>query len=1251
MSLFPAYASSVDSKNEDDKSPNDISWLTNKSCPPEVGQQHPSPSVAKGNETKEEPPSQVKENLVTKKNKADKHKRNSHGKKKKKRKKTRDYSPESNASPSRSASPFRGRSRSKSRRRSRSTSRSCSTSRTRKKHSRVRHRSRSRSRDSSYSRRKRYRSRTRSRSLEISYKRSSSSSSKSLKRSSCRTESLNKFSKKSDSPSSYKTSSEILVAGSKSVFLRDLHGMVKPEEAFTLDTSGDQNNLAFSVTHYSQLAKYNGIGKVPLGHTFTSHGSGSSKNIKRYFKRSVQKALLLDTSVIVSLPKTCPVEKPLSNEMYISLELSYIEVSDMKSERNSEKVSDSVSDTFVNEDDNVDNEKGDSLEYKFWQDKSKVYNQRLGKEPGNITLWIEFVRFQDKSFRYLFKTDDDKENAQKRKKVSLKALAERKISILDSAIKKNPRSLELQYERLVIGQDLWDDKKLKQEWGTLLFNFPNKINVWHQYLAFMETHFTSYNLSNVVNAFSKCTEKLLQIKNGTFITHSPPSDIGMSLVDITLQLAYVWKQAGYVERSVALFQALVELNLFPPSHVVGRSISLEDTLALFEPFWDSRAPRFGEEKALGWAVSMENRQPMEYPEIILGGMHDEEDAILARGGSTSDLWLSLESFRERQHWLPWEQDPEDCEDPERMVNYDDIASHLYILDTLDEKFYLLLSFFQFLGVPYGHTLLVQWRTSSVKGLKSDSTESKDIFKPLTLDSIFDDRLFGRTPKLDFLHDNGKEVAGFHESGPTLLKSSCKEYCTFVCDALQQASKIMPQPYKTELLVLYVQVLGLKCWTLKNEKSSGFETQSKDLKKSVKYILKRDEFRTCLALYQEYGTLEEIMDHYTEAETVYATALTLSTSSGTALDTEQLFFKDVMRLYTSYIHLEITLEAKSYSEHCRNNILQAICSLVQSGRFIINASTVVSGPVILRTKKQLQELLDTSLDDLLSYHRKGDCDSRVLLSVKLCTFLSLLHFFTVGFHSACQVFDNLIDKIDRDFENPTYDVRNISLPGEKGIMKQEKATNKSLKALLLTRLIEEYLSLIEKLSQLEHEMKGAKLSPARKRSLLNIAVRVAPEHSTFLLQFALSQTWRDLLSGMEVCSGNTSILTLVSRIVPHLQRTIHLFANAHEGELSCGYRLEKVLDKGVKSPPGRHCPLLWRIYLALVAVTRPSGLKDLIYRAISSCPGVKCLYMDCIYLMPDMLKEIVVLLGEKGIRIRLPTEELQVLTEAEADQEL
>lgn len=48
---------------------------------------------------------------------------------------------------------------------------------------------------------------------------------------------------------------EKLLSGNKSVFLEDLKGLVRPEEAFYINVRGETDNKTFTSTHFSQLAR------------------------------------------------------------------------------------------------------------------------------------------------------------------------------------------------------------------------------------------------------------------------------------------------------------------------------------------------------------------------------------------------------------------------------------------------------------------------------------------------------------------------------------------------------------------------------------------------------------------------------------------------------------------------------------------------------------------------------------------------------------------------------------------------------------------------------------------------------------------------------------------------------------------------------------------------------------------------------------------------------------------------------------
>lgn len=1056
---------------------------------------------------------------------------------------------------------------------------------------------------------------------------------------------------------------EKLLSGNKSVFLEDLKGLVRPEEAFYINVRGETDNKTFTSTHFSQLASYKMKMRGILGDLKQNIGK-PKKRALRYFRKSAQPSLYADSTFIKRLP-TCNRDDEDKDAGYIPVQLTFEEAKLIKKETQPSHadplgIYDSKTQEYLHGIGGPDQEENtiQDAEYEYWQNQAKAFNERLGKEPTNVSLWLEFVHFQDKAHVHLFCNEETSEKNEKKKKMNQRALAERKISILDTAIKKNIKSTELQFERLDIGQHIWDDKKLKHEWGTFLFNFPNKIKVWHQYLSFSQTHFTSFNLSSVVKTFAKCTERLQQIESGTFLTHAAPPNIGKCMIDVAVQLAHVWRQAGFMERSIALFQALIEFNLFSPAHARDKNMTLEARLAFFEPFWDSRAPRFGEDGSCGWAQVVEKKQQVEFPEVILGGTQDEEDELLAGGGSTSRLWLMLETSRERRHWLPWEGDPEECEDPERMVSFEDLEPHIFGLEDPKDHFYMILQFFKFIGVPNINQFVPSAQERDLAKSKIQNSEVNDIFQPLTLESLLDIHLFGTCLQFEKNVKAG-EFFKFSAIGPSLGTMLCQDYYRFVCQAVLQVSNMFPQPQRTSLILLYIRILGLRYSALKRniKEKEKLRQFGKDIKKQVKKLVKSEEFRSSLVIYEEYAKLEEVMEHFDDAENVYVIALTAGTATGSALDISNPNFSTIVSLFTAYMKLQMDREIKTSSNRFINNIIYSLCSLVNDGKFIAGNGVSAPGGSILKAKRKLFEIQESYTNTSFEACKIGEkSDMERLLASKVIFFLSVIQLLTVGFKPACLIFETVIDKINGIFKEPVeVKLEEITLPGEQKSIKMASSNQNSNKEKnrkkMLETLYEDYLWLINVSSKLDSIIRDGKMAPAILRPLLADAVKSAPENPNFLVLLAQNQNWRDLLGGINSHPKKIpSILTLVSRLLPHLHKTLADIANTEEGSLSCGYRLEHVLETAVSRPPGRNCPLLWRLYLALVANTQPKKLKSLIYTAIFHCPGVKSLYLDCIRLMPSLLKEIVNLMAEKGIRVRLPLEELQVLLETELDLE-
>lgn len=80
----------------------------------------------------------------------------------------------------------------------------------------------------------------------------------------------------------------------------------------------------------------------------------------------------------------------------------------------------------------------------------------------------------------------------------------------------------------------------------------------------------------------------------------------MNLIQALVQLCRFLDEAGYREKCVALYQSMVEFNLFCPKEC--SQMSFKQKLDMFEIFWDKELPRFGQANAPGWmnTLSMGN---------------------------------------------------------------------------------------------------------------------------------------------------------------------------------------------------------------------------------------------------------------------------------------------------------------------------------------------------------------------------------------------------------------------------------------------------------------------------------------------------------------------------------------------------------------------------------------------------------------------------------------------------------------------
>lgn len=612
----------------------------------------------------------------------------------------------------------------------------------------------------------------------------------------------------------------------RSVFIEETG--LKPDRAFRIDRTSDRNNLAFESVYYLLVPKYNKKKCLKSRRVRELLASKSTKTSDRYFT-----AKRFDDDGVENLK---PNVDPKSLEDYVPLKSS---VSNPKISLNSTNlfgslstIHDEATSLYVKgkgipqaEEEYNHSPSPDSKQSKFTSifdselaDKTKYFNKHLRDNPHDIDTWLKLIKYQEDCFVW-----EPAKTADKSKEIILN---EKKLSIIEKAIDQNPKCLQLKLERLNILRHILSADEIDKEWKKLTFVYPNNPSVWQNYFTFLMSHVSYFTVSRMVKAFQKCLDVFENMIEGSFQSHKPPPNLELETLNIVLQYSSFLKHCGFIERSVAVWQALIEFNLFAPE-MLSES-SLADCLALFEPFWDSGCPRFGEKSSIGWRNIIENYNFAQESDSLLS-IDSLEDQIVASSKLRTEIWLKLERIREENYWLPVKgSQAELVDDTERIVPFRAIRPSLFRFKKPENKFQILLYFLKFLGAL------------------EDGRESSPFF------SMEIDTILGSQPTL--------------VSPPSI--SNYVDFYTFSDDVFSKSIEYL-EKFDSErcrsLIEKHFRFLISSC---------GKYLSYKTVKSRLKEYLKNDENRNDLRIWTLLAELEYSKGKEKEARTIFETAVTM-----------------------------------------------------------------------------------------------------------------------------------------------------------------------------------------------------------------------------------------------------------------------------------------------------------------------------------------------------------------------------------------
>ncbi|GBN94329.1 Protein NRDE2 [Araneus ventricosus] len=717
------------------------------------------------------------------------------------------------------------------------------------------------------------------------------------------------------------------------------------ERAFRVDRRADPENIYYDHFEQKNIAKYKVFPRIPIGCSLQeqnvckqSSTDNSKADVPRYFSKKSMKLLM-------KLDKENSACSPLSNELS-GVTLNFIPLTEKSSKlgisiqdqmsARFEGVSSSWKETTIHGPksevkSNADETRDETVLESELRSKTVMFNKTVSESPHDIKAWLEFVDFQDE----LYNAQISKEGS---KSLPESYLIEKKVAILDKALKHNPKNVQLNVAKLNLCRHLWKADKIISNWDELIFLYPNNAEVWKEYIVFILSNLKYFSTSRILKVFAKCIRTLSNLSEGTMKSHVIPPDIISNMLGIFGQLCFIIRSCGYTEKAVAFFQSLIEFNLFSMS--TSDSFSVSEQITCMEPFWDSGGPRFGEDGAIGWADTVEQKKISFIKLVTESDLNNFEDDILYQKFPEWKTWLEFERLRENNHWLPWRPNPEydqtvdDIDDAERIVSFDDVSKYIFHIPDEEHRFLLVHNFIKFLGFnPH----LFGCNGCSVKEMDNQITvDNFDILSKKLSDSLFSEQ----------------------DSNPLSFSSRIwnTECINFIKNVFLQAKVKFSSKYRILLSSIWLKFLQRIAIESDIEKIEN-------VKKVAKNLLKEAENRNCLLLWYEYIKTEFLSGSKSKSK---KTAETLFTSSSLAVASGTMAMKELWYFVRSYIDFSLNIQQDCVIDNELFSHSEIIWLLIHIGsreKYVPYSNDLIKPTMILKATSGFKNFLSQELSSV------------------------------------------------------------------------------------------------------------------------------------------------------------------------------------------------------------------------------------------------------------------------------------------------
>ncbi|KAH9490779.1 hypothetical protein Btru_046974 [Bulinus truncatus] len=1015
-----------------------------------------------------------------------------------------------------------------------------------------------------------------------------------------------------DEPSERNLESQVRVPEG-AVFLEDIPGL-KPQHAFHIDRKANKDLWHYKSVSKMHLAKYkcyrrnclgalNILYKDPLDSKKKKHKFVSW----RYYDKKAYRKILLkglnSVSSVVSLKLSD------NTESYIPLPVDpTTEEASQKTSLGSYSCLDSATSQYAQGmGSDYSKPQEENIEMSEIFEKIRSYNTKTRENPHDVELWLEFVQFQD----VVAQEDKSmKSNISRLRDMYQppRSVIEKKLSVLEKAIELNPSSLDLKLARLELYQDIWEPEKCEKAWQDLLFTYAADVDLWRKYLSNQQSRLVKFSFGKMLKLYHKCFQTVVPVLDGQVKVVSKPDDMEEKLLGLFCQYCQFLHHTGYTERAVSSFQAIIEMNLFCPT-----SLNLTPTrqrVESLQAFWESGVPRFGEPGAKGWTHWFDKKQQennVYIPDIV--NTDELEDKIILDELPRSLTWLKMEKIRQEAHLLPWKPDTskgeteDSCEDLDRVVLFDDIKSAMFRMTKSDSCIRVVCSFLRFLG------------------LSSDALDRMLSIVDFNFNNTKFDQ-FGITGLSQY-----SMLAGLQSDLNVDLQWMPPEgLVVFIRNVLLQCESFFGTARRNLFTFLRLELEVLKSGVTRVTHLPPKDCQG--VKKFGKNLLKDVHNRSNLFVWNSYiRLLWACSDNMAETVSMMDVAMRMYMGSTSFSDVEK--FLGLCQLCKTYCEIMLNFEPLEHivsssknsppSLDDKHQVISCLGALVENKPFKANMKTAITPAYILKMRRRFETMLKVLCGSLDSQTYAVDND----LFITFVECFALFEFSASNFHSAVDTFSLAIRQV------------------------KEKPVNVSLIQQIYSRQI----------SFITNVMGVTVIPLITMRSVLDKALSEFPQCPHFHVVFLRIESGAYITGRLRKfydrnLRTSTSVMVplfyVMSELIRHqaILKSMNITDDSQTSFHDSGSvnRIRALFEHCVQLPVTSHCPLLWRLYLMFeVKYGQSNRTKGIFYRALQNCPWAKCIYMDGIAIFGDNeLQEVMDLMTEEEMRVRIPLEEVDLL---------